>query len=303
MRRKLLLSLVAGMLLPSLGYACPKHAEFNKHYRANDLAALKQLHPRILNCNENTRIYFNFLIANKFYKDMSLKNMQGKARLSRLNEIYALNEDHWRTLYDLAEIKSEIVAIGQLKQSYRLYEKTLRVINNLGLTPDKEVPSRQFINSLQQKLSLVNSIITVKEEGFISQDSLRSGGYKTVTRGVQAVVTHLPIRFGYNKHQLAGNDLKNAQLIMKEYKINTPAKITIVGHTDRVGSQAFNQPLSVKRAITLKDYLLKNGVRSQINVIGKGKSQPLELSPSYRKQLSQEEIDLLNRRLDIHLSH
>jgi OOP family OmpA-OmpF porin len=49
--------------------------------------------------------------------------------------------------------------------------------------------------------------------------------------------------------------------------------ILVTGHTDRIGSQQGNQKLSEKRADTVKAYLMKKGVKSNIETMGAGKTQ------------------------------
>ena len=53
--------------------------------------------------------------------------------------------------------------------------------------------------------------------------------------------------------------------------------ITVEGHTDRLGSEAYNQKLSSRRAESVKTYLVSSdGVDStKIRAIGKGESAPV----------------------------
>ena len=85
-------------------------------------------------------------------------------------------------------------------------------------------------------------------------------------------------------------------------KLKTCVKIenvTITGHTDRIGSQQYNQKLSEKRAGAVAAYLRSRGVAADIKTIGAGETQPIETCNTVRgrKQL----IDCLapNRRVDI----
>lgn len=57
--------------------------------------------------------------------------------------------------------------------------------------------------------------------------------------------------------------------------MNTEAIVT-VGHTDSIGTDAYNQKLSLRRAEAVKAYLVSKGVEaSRVFVEGKGESQPV----------------------------
>lgn len=52
--------------------------------------------------------------------------------------------------------------------------------------------------------------------------------------------------------------------------------ITISGHTDRIGSEKYNQTLSEKRAAAAKEYLVGKGIAAdRLTTEGKGESQPI----------------------------
>lgn len=59
---------------------------------------------------------------------------------------------------------------------------------------------------------------------------------------------------------------------------NNPSvgNVTITGHTDRLGSDKYNQKLSEQRADAVKQYLVGKGVDGgRLNAVGKGESQPV----------------------------
>jgi OOP family OmpA-OmpF porin len=64
-------------------------------------------------------------------------------------------------------------------------------------------------------------------------------------------------------------------LLGKLQGMNTEVMVT-VGHTDSIGSDAYNQKLSIRRAEAVKAYLVSKGVeQSRVYTEGKGESQPV----------------------------
>jgi OOP family OmpA-OmpF porin len=52
--------------------------------------------------------------------------------------------------------------------------------------------------------------------------------------------------------------------------------LVVIGHTDRAGSQEFNDRLSMRRAQTVAAFLIKEGIPAQqIEIAGRGKREPL----------------------------
>lgn len=86
---------------------------------------------------------------------------------------------------------------------------------------------------------------------------------------------------------------------LKSSNIRSVDAIRVTGHTDRLGSSAYNQALSLARANTVRDYLVQTGVPPQaMRVQGKGESEPkVQCAQTRRAEL----IDCLapNRRVEI----
>ena len=82
--------------------------------------------------------------------------------------------------------------------------------------------------------------------------------------------------FDFDKSVLkAEGKAKLDDLISKVKGINLEVVIA-VGHTDAVGSDAYNQGLSMKRSEAVKAYLVSNGVeKNRVYTEGKGEKQPV----------------------------
>lgn len=67
--------------------------------------------------------------------------------------------------------------------------------------------------------------------------------------------------------------LDEAAQILKD---NPNIKVTIEGHTDSIGTDAYNQKLSERRARAVKQYLVSRGVEAgRLDTVGKGEKEPI----------------------------
>jgi OOP family OmpA-OmpF porin len=68
---------------------------------------------------------------------------------------------------------------------------------------------------------------------------------------------------------------KLADLVDKTKGVNLEV-IIAVGHTDAIGTNAYNQKLSVARSEAVKNFLVSKGVeRNRVYTEGKGEAQPV----------------------------
>ena len=80
--------------------------------------------------------------------------------------------------------------------------------------------------------------------------------------------------------------------------------ITATGHTDRFGSNAYNQKLSERRAHAVKDYLVSKNVQAgRIDAEGKGETQPVTKAGDCRGAKSAKVVACLqpDRRVDVEM--
>lgn len=75
----------------------------------------------------------------------------------------------------------------------------------------------------------------------------------------------------------AGAETELDDLVSKIKQHGDDSSLTITGYTDRLGSAAYNQRLSLARAQTVRDYLVNNGgvAASRIRVAGRGEANPV----------------------------
>ena len=79
----------------------------------------------------------------------------------------------------------------------------------------------------------------------------------------------------------------DSQVVGKLAQVQKLEVVLVTGHTDRLGSDAYNQKLSVKRADAVRDYLVGKGVdKAKIETLGLGEKQPVvQCEQKNRKEL------------------
>ncbi len=103
---------------------------------------------------------------------------------------------------------------------------------------------------------VVEEVVVVKEETIVIRD----------------------VHFQFDSAKLTAADKTKLETIATRLKQEAPsAQLSVTGHTDSVGSDAYNQKLSDKRAHSVVEYLIEEGVprASFVSVEGAGESQPV----------------------------
>ena len=84
------------------------------------------------------------------------------------------------------------------------------------------------------------------------------------------------IFFEFDDYSIPASELDRLNIFLRE--IDTPKLIhvQVEGHTDSKGSANYNRALSIKRAESVRDYLVQHGIQpSKISIEGFGKGFPL----------------------------
>jgi outer membrane protein OmpA-like peptidoglycan-associated protein len=131
----------------------------------------------------------------------------------------------------------------------------------------------------------VDTAAQAKEASFV--DTLRNRKTRSLSLGERQEIAELAatkpkidleIRFDYNSAAISKSSMPAVQELGKALS-NASLKgstFVVAGHTDAIGSEAFNQDLSERRADTIKKYLTeKYGLNgSDLVTVGYGKTQP-----------------------------
>ena len=82
--------------------------------------------------------------------------------------------------------------------------------------------------------------------------------------------------FDWDRSNLSAQALNTIKQAAGAYKTKGTARVTATGHADKSGPEAYNMALSLRRANTVKDALVREGVpATAIAVVGRGETMPL----------------------------
>jgi outer membrane protein OmpA-like peptidoglycan-associated protein len=84
------------------------------------------------------------------------------------------------------------------------------------------------------------------------------------------------VSFDTNRYEIKSNLRPILDRFATTLNQNPVTMVTIIGHTDSTGTDAINNPLSVNRAASTRDYLVARGVAtSRIAIDGRGSREPI----------------------------
>jgi outer membrane protein OmpA-like peptidoglycan-associated protein len=202
-------------------------------------------------------------------------------------------------------------AVADLRFSQRRYadataafERALEIIRNPAKTP--QAPGEPMIRQLferatQSRLLAANEEDKRRPAVYVAvakdhRDGSPGGSLSEDIRGFRPSVIPLPIQFETASAVLSPIGSKAAKELIEALQHQKPQQVTIIGHTDERGGDAYNLRLAEDRVNAVKKFLQAQGVEAQITTIARGKKEPLKLSDT--SELSREEIWALNRRVE-----
>lgn len=119
-------------------------------------------------------------------------------------------------------------------------------------------------------------------------------GYKVNPTGCPISVT-LHINFPTNSSVIPASNESEIVDLVKILHDNPPAKVAIIGHTDSVGSDKFNQTLSENRSKAMGNKLIANGISAdRITTSGMGEKEPVATNKTEQGRAQ-------NRRIQVNL--
>ena len=115
---------------------------------------------------------------------------------------------------------------------------------------------------------------------------------KQTDRGL--VLTLGDVLFETGKADLRPGALRNLYPLVTFLQKYSERRVLIEGHTDSVGSEAYNLELSERRADAVRDFLLQNGVKAaQLTARGYGKASPVASNDTVEGRQQNRRVELI----------
>ncbi len=180
----------------------------------------------------------------------------------------------------------EITGLSDGIQQQMIYSDSLTGEFLVVLNPD--IP---YLFNISKKGYLFYSQAFLPEDHVTEKPIEKTYALAPIVPGASLNLYH--VNFNFNSDTLLPTsfaELKKLSALLTE---NPQIKVDIVGHTDSIGVEDFNKMLSEKRAVSVRNYLLNQGISSKrMNAYGVGDSQPIATNET-------EAGRALNRRTEI----
>ena len=139
------------------------------------------------------------------------------------------------------------------------------------------------------------SSMNVTEERVYSDDvkTVEASSSDSIQYDNKAVFASATIYFEFDKSNLTSKSIQILKSVASALNENKSIQVTLAGHADERGTREYNLALGQRRAETVSDYFILNGIsKNRISVKSYGEERPLAIGQddeSYSK----------NRRVEI----
>ncbi len=106
------------------------------------------------------------------------------------------------------------------------------------------------------------------------------------------------LKFDYNKWDIKPEYYSSLDQVVRVLEMNPTIKVELHGHTDSIGSDAYNLQLSQKRANAVRDYLVAKGISAdRVTAKGMGEADPIASNetPEGRARNRRVELNVISR--------
>lgn len=220
------------------------------------------------------------------------------------DSVEALKQDHQLEIAKLRDEQGKLVAKVEAQQSEVAAKATVQQREFMERTSAQE----REVKTLQEQLASIQGRsekeleekrrlegeIRFNELFMKAQTLFESNEAEVYKQGEKLLIRLKGIQFPVGQYVIMPDSFSLMSKVQRAVRLFGEPTLVVEGHTDSTGSDAMNKTLSQRRADSVREYLVANGVvqNEKIKAVGFGSSRPLASNEN-------SEGRALNRRIDL----
>ena len=218
----------------------------------------------------------------------------------RISDRWDLGLESQYRYYDRSDLAGQSIGKGfseglvaGVSLRYKFGATNRTHVRNVSL--ERPSPNNSFNNCLNAAEKRVRDLETNNDRLLAQLEALKNRPAHEAPK-VEAPVLSYAIEFDFDSNNLTDASKSTLDAIAKILNSNDVwKKVTIYGNTDSIGTNAYNQGLSERRAQAVKSYLVEQNVNAdKLACVGNGEEKPIDTNET-------EEGRQRNRRVDFGL--
>ncbi len=160
------------------------------------------------------------------------------------------------------------------------------------LPKTKEVAKDTLVAKLEETKQIEITVVGNRVDTTVVTLGAKAGALRQEPYAFEKIT--LQFQFEFNSVDLDDDTETFLKDLGKSLSEDKTLQVKIVGHTDNIGSVKFNEKLSLKRAESVKRFILKSGVDlSRLTTEGKGMSDPIVENDTEENRSKNRRVEIL----------
>lgn len=161
--------------------------------------------------------------------------------------------------------------------------------------PDVAVRRVAIVNAGIVPITYAEAPAYIDRQYVVLQNDLRGTGVEVIKRNNQ-IVLEMPsdVTFAFDKHDIQPRFYGVLDAVSRTLGKYPATYVDVNGHTDAIGSYAYNQRLSERRADAVADYLADRSVNgARMHVQGFGKTEPIASNATISGRAANRRVEII----------
>lgn len=186
-----------------------------------------------------------------------------------------------------------------VKKSVNLISKTSILIVNRSTTKTRKTNLLDKNANLNEGNSDLGKLEAILDNDKSKLDNELSKLDAEITDTEIKIVLKNSVLFSFDEFTLRDDALLILDKVLQvlNYKELKNKSISIYGHTDWIGTNSYNQTLSINRANSVANWFTSNGIsKKRLSVIGYGETQPIDTNETDKGRQNNRRVEIVIKK-------